>query len=274
MLYFSQGKSAFRAGVTGGAILFLMLTFTACNDSGTSVLDLSSDSAGLSSSEQTLLSSSLEGVSSSIQGSSSSGELSSSEQESSSSKEVASLSSSAVAVGICPALIDSSTENFFAAWDACDSLFKQNEERLYRVDISTGGYVSNAVRYWFSAGIVDSSMTLYSCIDIVTGGFCPPDTSTQDNPVEALFNIRTGFCTDSTDFSSESCIQRITAKFDTLTGLPLSVYLSYYVPPYYAVDAISSWVLDSAVWYIDVKDTTVDSLKSIQITPGIAKLVP
>ncbi|MCK9183053.1 MAG: hypothetical protein M0P13_09280 [Fibrobacteraceae bacterium] len=240
-------------------MLFLMLTFTACNDSGTSVLDLSSDSAVFSSS---------------IQGFSSSGALSSSEQKSSSSKEVASLSSSAVAAVICPALIDSSTENFFAAWNACDSLFKQNEELLYRVDISTGGFVSNSVRYWFSAGIVDSSMTLYSCIDITTGGFCPPDTSARDNPVEALFNIRTGFCTDSTDFSSQSCIQRITARFDTITGLPLSVYPSYYVPPYYDVDAISSWVLDSAVWFIDVKDSTADSLKTIQTSPGIVKLFP
>lgn len=180
--------------------------------------------------------------------SSSSGLLSSAQGSSSSSVQSSSSSLSAVASS-CPAKIDSSTTDILAAWNSCDSLFQTKKKNLGQVDILKFGFYIGGDRYWMTAGIVDSSAQIKDPLHYVlfiTDVSLDVDTSSQENPIDEIYQMKESFCKMVLDTSI--CIQVTSAEFDTTTGLPITVRVEYNSALAVEVDGINLWKVDGVTF--------------------------
>ena len=180
---------------------------------------------------------------------SSSSELLSSAQGSSSSSVQSSSSSVAAVASLCPAKINSSTTDILAAWNSCDSLFQTKKKNLGRVDVLKSGFYSAGNRYWMTAGIVDSSAQINDPLNYVlftTDVSLDVDTSSQENPIDEIYQMKDSFCKRVLDTSI--CIQVTSAEFDTTTGLPITVRVEYNSALAVEVDGINLWKVDGAAF--------------------------
>jgi hypothetical protein len=149
----------------------------------------------------------------------------------------------------CPAKIDSSTTDILATWNSCDSLFQTQKKNLSRVDVLAFGFVTEGNRYWMTAGIVDSSVQINDPLNYVlltTDVSSEVDTSSQENPIDEIYQMKDSFCKAVLDTSI--CIQVTSAEFDTTTGIPVTVRVEYQSAIPVDVDGINLWKVDGAIF--------------------------
>lgn len=158
-------------------------------------------------------------------------------------------SSVAAVASHCPAKINSSTTDILAAWNSCDSLFQTKKKNLGQVDVLKSGFYSAGNRYWMTAGIVDSSAQINDPLNYVlftTDVSLDVDTSSQENPIDEIYQMKDSFCKRVLDTSI--CIQVTSAEFDTTTGLPITVRVEYNSALAIEVDGINLWKVDGAAF--------------------------
>ena len=158
-------------------------------------------------------------------------------------------SSVAAVASPCPAKINSSTTDILAAWNSCDSLFQTKKKNLGQVDVLKSGFYSAGNRYWMTAGIVDSSAQINDPLNYVlftTDVSLDVDTSSQENPIDEIYQMKKSFCKAVLDTSI--CIQVTSAEFDTTTGLPITVRVEYNSALAVEVDGINLWKVDGAAF--------------------------
>jgi len=140
----------------------------------------------------------------------------------------------------CIQNLDSTTKRLSSHWNSCDSIFRFHQASLVRIDIATSGFVNSTIRYWLSAGRVDSSKIL-------------PNGSmlrkTEDNPVsDLLTELSQVLCLASPTDSTVVSATLSHAEFAPGTALPIKIEIRYHEKSGQDIDAITGWSLDSAVW--------------------------